>query len=47
MENEIKKQTYVSPQTEVIFIALEQCIANGSATLNELEYNQLLDELSA
>jgi hypothetical protein len=47
MENETQKQSYESPQTEVIFIALEQCIANGSATLNELEYNQLLDELSA
>jgi hypothetical protein len=45
MENEIRKQTYESPQTEVVFFALEQCIANTSSTTEDLTFNPLTDEL--
>lgn len=36
MENEVKKQTYVSPQTEVILIAIEACIAMSDMTSNTI-----------
>lgn len=36
MEIEVKKQTYESPQTEVVLIALEACIAMSDMTNNTI-----------
>lgn len=47
MKKETRKTAYESPQTEAILIALEQSIANGSGTLDDLTINELLDELDS
>lgn len=39
MENEIKKQTYESPQTEVVMLALEACIA-----MSDMDSNSIFEE---
>ena len=36
MKTEILKQTYESPQTEVVLIALEACIAMSDMTNNTI-----------
>lgn len=47
MENETKKQTYESPQTEVVMLSIEQSIANTSSTqsIDDLTLDNLLDEI--
>ena len=39
MENETKKQSYESPQTEVVMLALEACIA-----MSDLDSNNIYEE---
>ncbi len=43
MKNETKKQAYESPETEIVLLALEQCIA-ASTTLNNWSENNNYDE---
>lgn len=43
MKNELEKQAYESPETEIVLLALEQCIAS-STTLNSWNENKNYDE---
>ena len=43
MKNELEKQAYESPETEIVLLALEQCIA-ASTTLNNWSENNNYDE---
>lgn len=44
MKNELEKQAYESPRTEIVPLALEQCIA-ASGRLNDWNENNNYDEI--